>query len=86
MRLKAGQYVRHSKFGWGTILEDDGKQTMVFFRRVGIRKFAGSAEVFALIVGAGVEKNGGHPKAAPIYRARKGPAKFERRRATEEAR
>jgi len=26
MKLKTGQYVRHSRYGWGTIMEDDGKR------------------------------------------------------------
>lgn len=37
MKLKAGQYVRHSKYGWGTIVELEGKRTMVYFRDVGIK-------------------------------------------------
>ncbi len=56
MKLRAGQYVRHSKFGWGTILEDDGKRTMVYFRNVGIKKFATSRDTFALIGGQAHKK------------------------------
>ncbi len=51
MKLKAGQYVRHSKYGWGTIMEGDGKRTMVYFRDVGIKKFATSRTAFAVIGG-----------------------------------
>ena len=51
MKLKAGQYVRHSKYGWGTIVELEGKRTMVYFRDVGIKKFATSWAAFALIGG-----------------------------------
>jgi len=59
MKLKTGQYVRHSRYGWGTILEDDAKRTMVYFRNVGIRKFATSRAAFALIGGQA------HKKTAP---------------------
>jgi len=40
MKLKARQYVDHPRYGPGTTLEDGGKRTMVYFRNVGIRKFA----------------------------------------------
>jgi co-chaperonin GroES (HSP10) len=32
MKLEFGQYVRHGKYGWGTIVELDGNRTMVYFR------------------------------------------------------
>ncbi len=51
MKLKFGQYVCHSKYGWGTIVELDGERTMVYFRDVGIKKFATSRTAFALIGG-----------------------------------
>jgi hypothetical protein len=51
MKLKIGQYVRHSRYGWGTILEDDAKRTIVYFRNVGIKKFATSQGTFALVAG-----------------------------------
>ena len=56
MNLKIGQYVRHSRYGWGTILEDDGKRTSVFFRNIGIKKFAKSRGTFALIAGEHITK------------------------------
>ncbi len=56
MKLKRGQYVRHSKYGWGTIVERDGNQTMVYFRNVGIKKFATSLAAFALIGGEAPKK------------------------------
>ncbi len=56
MRLKIGQYVRHSRYGWGTILEDDGKRTMVYFRNFGIKKIAASRAAFALIGGQATKK------------------------------
>ena len=49
MKLKNGQYVRHSKFGWGTILELDRDHTMVYFHRVGVRKLTGSEAVFQVV-------------------------------------
>ena len=51
MKLKAGQYVRHSKYGWGTIVEDDTKKTMVYFRNVGIKRFATAWAAFTVIGG-----------------------------------
>ncbi len=51
MKLKIGQYVRHSRYGWGTILEDDAKRTIVYFRNIGIKKFATSQGTFVLIAG-----------------------------------
>lgn len=58
MRLKIGQYVRHSKYGWGTILEDDGKRTLVYFRNFGIKKIAASRAAFDLIGGQVQKKTG----------------------------
>jgi hypothetical protein len=49
MKLKDGQYVRHSKYGWGTILECDRHHTMVYFYRVGVRKLAASEAVFQVV-------------------------------------
>jgi hypothetical protein len=40
MQLKTGQYVRHSKYGWGTVIEYNPAQTLVFFRSVGIKRLA----------------------------------------------
>ena len=51
MKLKAGQYVRHSKYGWGTIVEGDAKRTMVYFRNVGIKRVVTSLSAFAVIGG-----------------------------------
>jgi hypothetical protein len=56
MKLKFGQYVRHSKYGWGTIVELGGKRTMVYFRDVGIKKFPTSRTAFALIGGQAHKK------------------------------
>ena len=49
MKLKPGQYVRHSQYGWGTILEQNGSQTMVYFHSAGVKKFATSLTDFAVV-------------------------------------
>jgi hypothetical protein len=49
MKLKDGQYVRHSKYGWGTILECDRYHTTVYFYRVGVRKLLVSEAVFQVV-------------------------------------
>ncbi len=49
MKLKDGQYVRHSKYGWGTILECDRHYTTVYFYRVGVRKLTVSEAVFQVV-------------------------------------
>lgn len=49
MKLSIGQYVRHSKHGWGTILECDRRQTVVYFRRVGVRKLTAAEAVFQVV-------------------------------------
>jgi hypothetical protein len=49
MKLKHGQYVRHSRYGWGTILEHDGTQTMVYFHSVGVKKFVSSRNAFSVV-------------------------------------
>jgi hypothetical protein len=49
MKLTRGQYVRHSKFGWGTILECDRLHTTVYFYSVGVRKLAVRDAVFQVI-------------------------------------
>lgn len=49
MKLKEGQYVRHSKYGWGTVLDRDSHYTTVFFHTVGVRKFAAAQATFEVI-------------------------------------
>ena len=56
MRLKRGQYVHHSKYGWGTILERNDNQTMVYFRTVGIKRLLTSSANFAMIGGEALKK------------------------------
>lgn len=48
-KLKDGQYVRHTKYGWGTILECNRDHTMVYFHRVGVRRLSVSEAVFQAV-------------------------------------
>ncbi len=60
MKLAPGQYVRHSKFGWGTILECDRHHTVVYFRNVGLRKLPESEAVFKVVEDpAALKRRGG---------------------------
>jgi hypothetical protein len=60
MKLKDGQYVRHSKYGWGTILECDREHTLVYFRRVGVRKLTVAEAVFQVVEDqAAMKRRGG---------------------------
>jgi hypothetical protein len=47
VELKAGQYVRHSKYGWGTVVEYGPAQTLVLFRSIGIKRLATDSANFA---------------------------------------
>jgi hypothetical protein len=59
MTLKRGQYVRHAKYGWGTIVEHDSRGTMVYFRTVGVKKLPAALALFANVEGtAHVKKSG----------------------------
>ncbi len=49
MKLKPGQYVCHSQYGWGPILEHDGSQTMVYFHSAGVKKLATSLTDLAVV-------------------------------------
>jgi len=59
MKLKEGQYVCHSKYGWGTILDCDSRQTTVVFRSVGVKRLATSSANFAIV-------GGETPKKKPV--------------------
>lgn len=60
MKLTPGQYVRHSKFGWGTILECDRHHTMVYFHRVGVRKLPEAEAIFKVVEDqAALKRRGG---------------------------
>jgi hypothetical protein len=49
MKPRKGQYVRHSKYGWGTILDCDPERTIVCFTRVGVTRLSPSEAVFKII-------------------------------------
>lgn len=49
MKLALGQYVRHSKYGWGTILELNRHHTLVYFHRVGVRRLSESEAIFQVV-------------------------------------
>ena len=49
MKLKTRQSVRHAKFGWGTVLESDAHDTLVFFQTVGIKRLATSLHSFEFV-------------------------------------
>lgn len=51
MNLKAGQYIKHSKYGTGTILERDEERTTVEFDTAGVRKFVTSIALFEIAEG-----------------------------------
>jgi hypothetical protein len=59
MELKAGQYVRHAKYGWGTIVDYNRQQTVVIFRGVGIKKLQTDPRNFALVGGEPPKKKSG---------------------------
>ena len=60
MTLKTGQYVRHAKYGWGTIVEHDSRSTTVYFRTIGLKKLPAALASFANVEGAGsVKKSAG---------------------------
>jgi phosphosulfolactate synthase (CoM biosynthesis protein A) len=60
MKLKNGQYVRHLKFGWGTILECQRHLTTVYFHRVGVKKLNASEAAFQVIEDqAALKRRGG---------------------------
>jgi hypothetical protein len=56
MELKTGQYVRHTKYGWGTIVDYDRDQTLVFFRSIGVKKLATDPANFTAVGGEAPKK------------------------------
>jgi len=52
MTLKKGQYVRHAKYGWGTVVEHDSRETTVYFRNIGLKKLPAALALFANVEGA----------------------------------
>ena len=51
MTFKAGQYVRHSKYGTGTIVERDDDRTTVDFDTAGLKKFVTALAAFEVAEG-----------------------------------
>jgi PcrA/UvrD tudor domain len=56
MKVKEGQYVRHSQYGWGTVLDCDKHQTTVLFRSIGVKRLAASSANFATVGGEASRK------------------------------
>jgi hypothetical protein len=56
MNFKAGQYIRHAKYGLGTIVERDDDRTTVEFDTAGVRKFVTSIAAFEVAEGEAPKK------------------------------
>ena len=56
MTFKAGQYVRHSKYGTGTIVERDDDRTTVDFDTAGLKKFVTALAMFEVAEGEAPKK------------------------------
>lgn len=56
MTLKAGQYIRHAKYGCGTIVERDEDRTVVDFDTAGVKKFVTSIAIFEIAEGEAPKK------------------------------
>jgi hypothetical protein len=56
MELKTGQYVRHSKYGWGTIVDYDHNQTLVLFRNIGFKRLQTDPANFPMVSGEAPKK------------------------------
>jgi len=56
MNFKAGQYIRHSKYGNGTIVERDDDRTVVDFDTAGTKKFVTSLASFEVAEGEAPKK------------------------------
>lgn len=56
MSLKTGQYIRHFKYGCGTIVERDDDRTTVDFDTFGVRKFVTALAAFEVEQGEAPKK------------------------------
>ena len=56
MTFKAGHYVRHSKYGTGTIVERDDDRTTVDFDTAGLKKFVTALAMFEVAEGEAPKK------------------------------
>ena len=52
MTLKPGQYIRHSKYGCGTIVTRDSERTTVDFDTAGMKLFVTGLAAFEMAEGA----------------------------------
>lgn len=69
MNLKPGQYIRHAKYGCGTIVERDDELTTVEFDTAGLKKFVTSLAAFEVAEGQAPQKKRG------ATRRRRAPAR-----------
>ncbi len=51
MHLKAGQYIRHAKYGLGTIISRDENRTVVDFDTAGMKLFVTTMATFEVAEG-----------------------------------
>jgi hypothetical protein len=51
MNLKAGQYIRHAKYGCGTIVTRDNERTTVDFDTAGVKMFVTAIAAFEMAEG-----------------------------------
>ncbi len=66
MNLKTGQYIRHAKYGCGTIVERNEDRTKVDFDTAGLKIFVTSLAAFEVAEGEAPKK-----KRAPAKRRAK---------------
>lgn len=69
MSLKAGQYIRHAKYGLGTIVTRDEERTTVDFDTAGVKIFVTSLATFEPAEGQSPRKkrtNGRGRKASTV--------------------
>jgi len=59
MNLKVGQYIKHSKYGCGTIIERDDERTTIDFDTAGLKKFVTSIASFEIAEGEAPKKKRG---------------------------
>lgn len=66
MTLKKGQYVRHAKYGWGTIVEHDSRETTVYFRTIGVKRLPAALASFDNVGGAAHAKKSVAAEHVPV--------------------
>jgi hypothetical protein len=69
MTLKPGQYVRHAKYGCGTIVTRDDDRTTVDFDLAGLKMFVTSLAAFEVAEGEAPKKkrpSGRRREKAPV--------------------